>query len=123
MALKLLADLHISPETVHNLRKNGYIISRITDHLLPTATDREIIQLAGRLQAAILTQDLDFSALVAKSGKKSPSILSLRIGNVSHQHVTSLLLTILPAIEKELEQGAIVSVDNVGMRIRLLPEQ
>jgi predicted nuclease of predicted toxin-antitoxin system len=121
LSLKLLADLHISPKTVHALRQSGYTISRVTDHLSPTATDRQIIDLAERLQASILTQDLDFSALVAHSGKASPSLLSLRVGNVSHQHITGLLLVLLPTIEKELEQGAVISVDDSGVRIRRLP--
>jgi len=121
LPLKLLADLHISPKTVDALREGGYTISRVTDHLPPTATDRQIIDLAERLHAAILTQDLDFSALVAKSGKSSPSVLSLRVGNVSYRHITELLLILLPTIGKELEQGAIISADDTGTRIRLLP--
>jgi predicted nuclease of predicted toxin-antitoxin system len=119
--LKLLADLHISPKTVQALRKSGYTISRVTDHLPSTSTDRQIIELAERLQPSIVTQDLDFSRLIAKSGKTFPSILSLRLGNVSHQHVTDILMRLLPAIEKDLEEGAVVSVDEVGMRIRMLP--
>jgi predicted nuclease of predicted toxin-antitoxin system len=119
--LKLLADLHISANTVHVLRKSGCTISRVTDHLPPTSTDRQIIELAERLQASILTQDLDFSRLIAKSGKTSPSILSLRLGNVSHKHVTDILMRLLPTIEKDLEEGALISVDEVGVRIRMLP--
>ncbi|HET6464343.1 MAG TPA: DUF5615 family PIN-like protein [Nitrospiria bacterium] len=119
--MKLLADLHISPKTVHALRKSGFTIARVTDHLPPTSTDRQIIELAERLQASIVTQDLDFSRLIAKSGKTFPSILSLRLGNVSHQHVTDILMRLLPAVEKDLEEGAVISVDEVGMRIRMLP--
>jgi predicted nuclease of predicted toxin-antitoxin system len=118
--LKLLADLHISPKTVHVLRESGYTISRVTDHLPPASADPQIIELAERLQASIVTQDLDFFRLIAKSGKTSPSILSLRLGNVSHQHVTDILLRLLPTIEKDLEEGAVVSVDEVGVRIRML---
>lgn len=121
MSLKLLADLHISPTTVDALLKNGYEISLVTDHLPPTSTDIQIIDLAERLNASILTQDLDFSALVAKSGKVSPSVISLRVSNVSPHRITSLLLSLLPMIQKELEQGAIISVDDAGIRIRLLP--
>ena len=121
MSLKLLADVHISPKTVRALRKGGYTVSRVTDHLPPTATDRQIIDLAEGLQASIVTQDLDFSRLIAKSGKTFPSILSLRLGNVSHERVTDLLMRVLPTIERELEQGVIISVDDTGIRIRALP--
>jgi predicted nuclease of predicted toxin-antitoxin system len=117
----LLADLHISPKTVETLRQAGYAISRVTDHLPPIASDRQILQLAERLEATILTQDLDFSALVAKSGKTFPSVVSLRVGNASPQRVSRLLLTLLPTVEGELQEGAIISVDDEGVRIRLLP--
>lgn len=123
MSLNLLADLHISPKTVEVLRQRGYTISRVTDHLPSTATDLQIIELAERLKASILTQDLDFSALIAKTGRTFPSLVSLRVGNTSHQHITRLLLAVLPGIQKELQQGAIVSVDDEGMRVRPLPIQ
>lgn len=119
--MKLLADLHISPKTVDVLRNAGYAVSRITDHLPPTATDSQIIDLAERLQSVIVTQDLDYSRLIAKSGQSFPSVLSLRVGNVSHEHVTELLLRLLPTIESELDQGAIISADDAGLRVRRLP--
>lgn len=118
---RLLADLHISPKTVAALRSVGYTISRVTDHLPSTASDQEIIHLAEDLQASILTQDLDFSAMIAQSGKSFPSLLSLRLGNVSHQRITQLLLTLLPTIGNELIQGSIISVDEETIRIRPLP--
>ncbi len=121
MSLKLLADLHISPKTVEALRKSDYAISRVTDHLPPTATDQQIIELAERLQASILTQDLDFSALIARAGKTSPSLISLRVGNASPQDIAKFLLTLLPTVEEELSGGAIISVDDAAIRIRQLP--
>ncbi|HET6465234.1 MAG TPA: DUF5615 family PIN-like protein [Nitrospiria bacterium] len=119
--MKLVADLHISPKTVHALRKSGFAISGVTDHLPPTSTDRQIIELAERLQASIVTQELDFSRLIAESGKTFPSILSLRLGDVSHRRVTDVLMRLLPTVEKDLEEGADISVDEVGVRIRMLP--
>ncbi|WP_447979746.1 DUF5615 family PIN-like protein [Candidatus Nitrospira bockiana] len=86
MPLKLVADLHISPKTVDALHKQGYFIARVADDLPPTATDLQIVELAKRLDASILTQDLDFSSLVAQAGTSFPSVLSLRVQNVSHQH-------------------------------------
>lgn len=116
-----MADLHISPKTIEALRKSGYTISRVTDHLPPTATDRQIIELGERLQASIATQDLDFSALIAQAGKTFPRLISLRVGNASPQEITMLLLALLPTVEKELSEGAIISVDDGGIRIRPLP--
>lgn len=121
MPIKLLADLHISPLTIEFLQKNGYTISRVTEYLPPTASDEEIIRLSISQQAVILTQDLDFSALIAKSGKPGPSLLSLRLGHAAPLRVSQLLLAILPVVVKDLEEGAIISIDDSGIRIRKLP--
>jgi predicted nuclease of predicted toxin-antitoxin system len=72
LSLKLLADLHLSPKTVVALRLSGYAIERVTDYLPASATDCQIIALAERLQASILTQDLDFSALIARIRNVDP---------------------------------------------------
>ncbi|OGW30723.1 MAG: hypothetical protein A3J81_07240 [Nitrospirae bacterium RIFOXYB2_FULL_43_5] len=65
MEFKFIADIHISPITIQELKNRGYNIVRVTDKLPATSSDAEIIQLAYREQAVIITQDLDFSALIA----------------------------------------------------------
>ncbi|RKY00019.1 hypothetical protein DRP77_12285 [Candidatus Poribacteria bacterium] len=121
MKLKLLADLHISPYTVGLLRKAGYEIVRITELLPPTASDEEIIDLALREEAVIITQDLDFSSLIARRRLQFPSVISLRLTNPRPEVVAEILCRLLPRIEKDLIGGAIVSVDEKGFRIRKLP--
>ncbi len=79
MKLKFIADVHISPLTVKELQKAGYTITRVTNKLPSTASDNEIIQLASKKQAVIITQDLDFSAIIAQSRLNSPSVISLQV--------------------------------------------
>lgn len=121
MKLKLLADVHISPITVSELKTIGYEIYRITDFLSASAPDTKIIELAFQKEAVIITQDLDFSALVAQGGMNKPSIVSLRVSNASPDHISEILKTILPEIETELEEGVIVSVEDTEYRVRKLP--
>ncbi len=71
MKLKYFADVHISPLTVAELRSSGFEFFRITQLLPPNSTDNEVVQLAIKENAIIVSQDLDFSAIVAKSGKKT----------------------------------------------------
>lgn len=73
--LKFIADVHISPLTVKELYEKGNNIIRVTDRLPATSSDNEIVQLAYQEGAVIITQDLDFSAIVAQSGLKGPSIV------------------------------------------------
>jgi len=121
MELKFIADIHISPLTVNELKKNGYDIIRITDKLPATSSDAAIIQLAYREQAVIITQDLDFSALIAQSGLNWPSVISLRLDNAKPDKITWILNAVLPQIKTELTEGAIISIDEKEYRIRKLP--
>lgn len=119
--LRYLADIHISPITVEALQASGVTIQRAANVLSPRAKDSEIVTLARLQDWIILTQDLDFSALVARSGETRPSVISLRLQDASPARVTQLLLSILPSLQKDLVQGAIVSIDEGGIRIRMLP--
>jgi predicted nuclease of predicted toxin-antitoxin system len=59
--MSLLADLHISPQTVAFLELLGHDVVRVSDVLKIHATDEQIIEEARRDFRIILTQDLDFS--------------------------------------------------------------
>jgi len=59
MELKFIADIHISPLTVNELKKNGYGIIRVIDKLPATASDDEIIELAYQEQAVIKKDDVE----------------------------------------------------------------
>ncbi len=121
MKLRLLADVHISPLTVSELKTIGYEVYRITDFLSASASDTEIVELALQKEAVIITQYLDFSALVAQGGMSNPSIVSLRVSNASPDHISKILKTVLPEIETELEEGVIVSIEDTEYRLRKLP--
>lgn len=121
MKLKFIADVHISPITVKELQKAGYTITRVTDHLPSTASDSEIIQLASKEQAVIITQDLDFSAIIVQRGLNSPSVISLRVTDAKPGIITSILLNVLPSIEAFIAKGAIVSIDEYGYRVKQIP--
>ena len=119
--MRLLADLNVAPRTVEFLRSIGHEVLRV-DALLPaTASDAEIVDVALESERTILTQDLDFSALVALSGRSRPSVISLRLSSSRVERVNERLREVLPAIAPELESGAIVSVEDDGVRMRSLP--
>lgn len=119
--MRLLADLNVAPRTVEFLLSRGYDVVRV-DALLPvTASDAEIVEVARREGRTIVTQDLDFSALVALSGRSGPSVISLRLSSSRVERVNQRLDAVLVAISAELDSGAIVSVDDDGTRMRSLP--
>jgi len=119
--MRLLADVHISPRTVAFLAALGHDVVRVTERLTPTASDLEIVAAAVRDERVVLTQDLDFSAIVALSGERRPSVVSLRLTSSRVEHVNAVLARVLPDVEPELELGALVTVEDERVRTRRLP--
>ena len=77
--------------------------------------------LAHQEKAVIITQDLDFSAIIAQSGLNGPSVISLRVANAKPDIITRILITMLPLIDADLIEGAIISIDEKEYRIKKLP--
>lgn len=119
--LSFVADVHISPLTVTALKLQGYDIVRSTDLLPATAADAEILEFARVDGRIVVTQDLDFSMLVALSRHSQPSLITLRLSSAKPDVVTQKLLDVLPTIESELTEGAAVTINDDTVRIRKLP--
>ncbi len=119
--MKILADMHISPITVHFLRNLGHDVVRVNEILPPNASDKTIIETAINSDRVILTQDLDFSEIIALSGNIQPSLISLRLSSSRIEFVNTILERILPRIESDVRKGAIISVEDNRIRIRKLP--
>ncbi len=119
--MRLLADMHISPETVAFLRPRGYDIVRVSDLLPSTASDEALIATALQDGRAILTQDLDFSALVALSQTSKPSVVTLRLASSRVEHVNGILEHALPLKARDAENGALITVEEHMIRRRFLP--
>ena len=94
---------------------------RVTDLLPANASDESIVERAAQERRTILTQDLDFSSIIAPSGRLMPSLLSLRLTSSKIELVNSVLQRILPILESDLEQGSIVTVEDQRIRVRRLP--
>jgi len=119
--VRLLADLNIAPRTVAFLRSLGHDVVRVDQALPPGADDSSIVASARQGGRVILTQDLDFSAIVALSGQSAPSVISLRLASSRVEKVNALLQVVLPGLEPDVRAGAIITVDEHRVRRRALP--
>ena len=119
--LRLLANMNISPETVNALQEKGLDIIRVSQILPMTSSDAEVLDLARRENRIVVTQDLDFSSLLALGGFDRPSLISLRMRVSDPEAITQKLLELLPEIQDMLAKGCAVSVDDYSFRIRWLP--
>lgn len=119
--MRILADQHISPRTVEFLKSLGHNAVRVSELVPQNASDSEIIALAAKENRIVLTQDLDFTALVVARDARQPSLILLRLGSPRVEHVNEVLQRVLPAIEQVVSAGAIVTVEDHRIRTRRLP--
>ena len=119
--MRYLADHHISHRTVSLLKAQGFDIYRVSDVLPSDAEDIAILDYARTEDQTVISQDLDYSALLASSGYNKPSVVSLRLHNNRPERLAVVLEKILPSVETDLQRGVIVVIEEGRIRIRLLP--
>ena len=71
----------------------------------------------------ILTHDLDFSAMLAATNGKAPSVLQIRTQDILSERFTKTLTSALKQFEDPLDKGALVVVELFRSRARVLPLQ
>lgn len=115
--MKILTNAHISVQTIQALQSMGHEVTEPPAGL----GDPEILEAAKAIGAVVITQDLDFSNLLARSKGTAPSV-SLRLQRPHPTRVTDILRKLLNDYEDALQKGAILSVDDTGTpRVRFLP--
>lgn len=119
--LKFLANMNISPMTVEDLKKLGWDVVRVPDVMDKRSKDVQILTYARRHNRVIITQDLDFSSLLALSGYEKSSVINLRVENARPDFITNRIIEIVNELETELDEGIVVSVDEISARYRNLP--
>jgi predicted nuclease of predicted toxin-antitoxin system len=118
---RLLANMNISPKTVKALRKEGWDIDRVSQFLPVNTSDQEILAFARQEDRVVITQDLDFSTLLALGGFDRPSLIILRLSEGDPDTVSRRLIEVLPRIEQALSEGCSITIEDVAVRVRKLP--
>jgi len=119
--MRLLLDQGLPRSTVHHLARLGIAAEHVSDLGMARATDASILEVARERQAAVVTLDADFHAILATSGADSPSVVRIRIDGMKGEQLASLLGQVLAIAATEIEAGAVVSVTTRRIRVRLLP--
>ncbi|WP_328987303.1 DUF5615 family PIN-like protein [Thiorhodovibrio winogradskyi] len=85
------------------------------------AADSEICDFARHHDFVILTQDLDFSAILSVTSRGKPSVVQIRADDLSPDQIGPKVIMALHRMSVELANGAILTVDPLRTRLRLLP--
>jgi len=119
--MKFLLDMGLARSTANFLRNQGHDAVHLRDQGLQRLDDRDIIDKARTEGRVILTHDLDFGRLIALSRGRFPSVITFRLSNMQPAQVNHYLAQVLNRFAEQLESGALVSVNEQAIRVRLLP--
>lgn len=92
--LKFIADMNISPLTVERLKIERWDILRVSEIMDVRSGDTEILDYARNQDRTVITQDLDFSEILAIKGLSKPSLISLRLENAKPDFVSQRIIGI-----------------------------
>ena len=119
--MKFLADMGLARSTVAFLRAQGHDAVHLRDQGLQRLEDEEIIEKARAEGRVILTHDLDFGRIIAVSRASVPSVVTFRLNDMQTAQVNRYLAEVLAHFAEQLKAGALVSVNERGIRVRSLP--
>ena len=69
----------------------------------------------------VFTHDLDFGAILAATNASDSSVIQVRAQNVLPDHLADLVISIVRLFETELDEGALVVMNESSRRVRVLP--
>jgi predicted nuclease of predicted toxin-antitoxin system len=119
--MKVLIDMNLSPEWVAVLERNGLQAVHWSSVGNPGASDRSIMDWARANGYVVFTHDLDFGAILAVTHAEGPSVVQVRTQDVTPGHLEKSVVDILRRYEELLESGAMIILDEVKCRMRILP--
>jgi predicted nuclease of predicted toxin-antitoxin system len=119
--MRFLVDQPVSWRVAQGLCEAGHDAVHVRDLGLGQSSDEDILQRARDESRVIITQDVDFGALLAAAAARDPSVVLLRMSDGRPATQLETLLTQVSALSKELEAGSIVVIGADNVRIRRLP--
>lgn len=119
--MKLLVDMNLSPRWVAYLGEAQFHSEHWSSVGSTQAADAEIMAYAAEYDYVVLTNDLDFGAILAATHRGKPSVIQVRSRNLDPGFIGATVVQALLQLETELRAGALMTVEEASTRVRLLP--
>jgi predicted nuclease of predicted toxin-antitoxin system len=119
--VKLLLDMNLPPSLTATLRSADFSAVHWSETGDPRAADTTVLDWARANGHVLVTHDLDFGALLAAGGQKSPSVIQLRTADLAPDAYAPLLIAALNQTGDMLADGVLVTVSPSESRVRILP--
>ena len=119
--MKFVIDMNLSPRWVTYFNQNGWDAVHWSEVGNANDPDELIFDWAKKNSYIVFTHDLDFGAILAATKADAPSVVQVRTQDVLPNSLSVRLFKIIIQFESTLEKGALLTVDELKARIRVLP--
>jgi len=116
--MNILLDHCVPRRYLHLLQDWGHDAILMVSYLNSDAPDPDVIELASKLDAVLLTIDLDFANILDYPPASYTGILVLRYKAIEEAELDTSLKTVLTDLSREDLRGALVIVTTTRYRIR-----
>lgn len=119
--IKILLDQGLPHSAAGVLRAHGFDAQHVSERGMSKAEDAAILQVGLQEKRVVVTLDADFHTLLAVAGASKPSVLRIRMQGLKAEPIATLIERVLELARDELNQGAMVTLADGKIRIKLLP--
>jgi predicted nuclease of predicted toxin-antitoxin system len=119
--ISVVVDMNLPPSWAGRFAAAGFQAIHWSTIGAGNATDATVMKWAADRGHVLVTQDLDFPALLASNQAKAPSVIVIRAPDVLAEPLLERVIQVLSGLQDELQRGAIVTIDAERSRLRVLP--
>jgi len=119
--VKFVVDMNLAPSWAARLTRLGFEAVHWSTIGAAAAPDDQILAWAAEHDYVVITNDLDFSAILAATSGQAPSVLQVRTQDLMSEAAVNFVATAVDAFRSDIEAGALLSIDETGTRVRMLP--
>ena len=119
--MKFLLDMNLSPRWSGVLQAHGYECIHWSSVGDARADDARTLAWASAHEHVLITNDLDFGAILAAAGSAGPSVIFLRCQDIMPSTLERTLVRVVEQHGEALRTGALIALDEARARVRVLP--
>ena len=108
--MKLLVDMNLSPAWVRYLAAAGHEAEHWATVGAADASDTTLMAYARERDSVVLTQDLDFGAILAATGGRKPSVVQIRGERLSPTAIGAAVVAALRMAFSGRVRGPVVAL-------------